>query len=212
LCYSWRGSADHSTLGRLPIPAITGESMIDVKQLRASPEFFRRRLADRGYALDLEQFAGLDERNRRMVTSIEQLRAKQNALTKAIGKAKSHGEDTTSQEREAAELGTLVANSTAEKNAARAELDEFLRGIPNLPYLDEVDSLLLHLEIEWDAFKAYQDRNDQIWEELDAITFKEASLWTDEDFERHAELLNEATWKAPLEPYRDLLMEALSRM
>ena len=60
--------------------------MHDLNFFRKNLEDMQRRLATRGYKLDIEAFQDLDKRRRQCVTESEQLKAARNQATAEIGK------------------------------------------------------------------------------------------------------------------------------
>ena len=67
--------------------------MIDPKLLRTSPAEVAKNLARRGYTLDVNALAALEERRRKWQLESDRLRAERNSHAKAIGQAKGRGED-----------------------------------------------------------------------------------------------------------------------
>ena len=67
--------------------------MLDIKQLRADPESVARNLARRGFDFDVDGFKKLEQIRKEMGVANDQRRAELNANAKAIGIAKSKGQD-----------------------------------------------------------------------------------------------------------------------
>lgn len=108
--------------------------MHDLAFFRANLETIARRLADRGYVLDVQEFRSLDERRRAAITEAEQLRARRNAQSQEIGRLKKAGQDTSALQAEVRALGDRIA---ALEEQARALDDEFrskLASVPNVPH------------------------------------------------------------------------------
>jgi seryl-tRNA synthetase len=59
--------------------------MIDLKQLRADPDRFKRGAREKGIEVDIDSVLKLDEQVRRLLTDMEAKRAEQNRLSKEIG-------------------------------------------------------------------------------------------------------------------------------
>ncbi len=107
--------------------------MIDIQQLRNDIGAVAARLADRGYTLDITEFQSLENERKALQTRTQDLQAKRNASSKAIGQAKSRGEDVSAIMAEVASLGDeLKANETA-LSLLQDKLNNFLLTIPNVP-------------------------------------------------------------------------------
>ena len=72
--------------------------MHDLNFFRKNLDEMRRRLATRGYVLDVEAFQDLDTRRRQCVTESEQLKASRNKATLEIGKLRKEGVDTSEKQ------------------------------------------------------------------------------------------------------------------
>ena len=92
------------------------------------------RLADRGFALDVESFRQLDAERRAALTESEQLKALRKAESQEIGKLLKAGQDAADRQRQVREMGD---RATALEEKAQ-ELDEKFRqlmaGVPNTPH------------------------------------------------------------------------------
>jgi seryl-tRNA synthetase len=66
--------------------------LLDLRAIREDPEPYRKALARRGVAGELDRVLVLDEKRRELVARVEQLRAEQNRGSKAIGSAKDSGQ------------------------------------------------------------------------------------------------------------------------
>jgi seryl-tRNA synthetase len=96
-----------------------------------------RRLARRGYALDLAKLEELFSRRTSSITAADQLRAESNRLTQDIQQAARQGKNVSELKERARQLKEQIRQADAEHGQAAAELRELLLGIPNLP-LDTV--------------------------------------------------------------------------
>jgi seryl-tRNA synthetase len=108
--------------------------MYDLSYFRQNLDAIARRLADRGFALDVEAFRRLDTERRKALTESEQLKAQRNAESQEIGKLKKAGQDTTERQQQVREMGD---RATA-LDARASELDEQyklqLAGVSNTPH------------------------------------------------------------------------------
>ena len=68
--------------------------MLDIQLLRKDPDAVAKRLAQRGYTLDVAAFAAIEAERRDIQTRTEELQMRRNTLSKQIGAMKGRGEDT----------------------------------------------------------------------------------------------------------------------
>jgi seryl-tRNA synthetase len=108
--------------------------MYDLSFFRNNLDAIAKRLADRGFALDVDEFRKLDAERRAAVTESEQLKAQKNAESQEIGKLKKAGQDASERQQKVRDIGDHI--DALDKKAA--ELDEsfraLLKGVPNVPH------------------------------------------------------------------------------
>jgi len=110
--------------------------MIDIQLLRTEIDAVAKRLATRGYALDVAGFRALEEKRRQIQTATEQLQSQRNALAKQVGQAKAKKDDAQAAAlmREGAALGEKLTHMEAENAAVQEKLRELVSLIPNPPH------------------------------------------------------------------------------
>ncbi len=108
--------------------------MLDIAQLRKDPESVAARLALRGYELDLDAFRALEADRKALQVRAEDLQARRNALSKAVGQLKWRGEDASRALAEVAGLGDAQKVAAEESECVQARLREWLLQVPNLPH------------------------------------------------------------------------------
>src|SRR3989454_11700229 len=110
--------------------------MIDVQLLRTEIDAVAKRLATRGYTLNIAGFRALEEKRREIQTATEQLQAERNALARQVGQAKAKKDQAQAAAlmRQGAELGRKLKQMEAENAAVQEKLREFVSLIPNLPH------------------------------------------------------------------------------
>jgi seryl-tRNA synthetase len=96
-----------------------------------------RKLARRGYDLDLPQLEKLFSQRTATVQAADESRAESNRLAKEVGAAAKRGEDVTAVRERARAVKTRVQELEEQHRLLAAELEEFLLGVPNLP-ADEI--------------------------------------------------------------------------
>lgn len=120
--------------------------MIEPGRLRRDPDGIAKRLAGRGFELDVARFLALDAQRRDMQTETERLRNERRTVSRSIGAAKAGGEDIAPLVAAVGDLGERLKIAAREFDAAQAALAEFSRALPNVPDdsvpagLDEADN------------------------------------------------------------------------
>ena len=105
--------------------------MIDLKQLRESPDLFRSSQKVRGEdASVIDQLLAADEERRNAISEFETLRAKQNTLSKSVGAAK--GDEKNSLLESAKQLAAQVKAADSKRAAAEEIADKLALSIANL--------------------------------------------------------------------------------
>jgi seryl-tRNA synthetase len=123
--------------------------MHDLRWLRDHPAEFDRGLARRGLAPPAEVILALDRDWRAAVTRAQEAQARRNRLGREVGAAKGRGEAVESLLRQSAAVREAEAGAAADAARLRAEIDEILAGLPNLPAeevpdgADETSNLVL---------------------------------------------------------------------
>ncbi len=113
--------------------------MLDPKLLRTNLEDVARQLARRGYRLDTQALATIEEKRKRVQVIAQQFQQDRNAKSKAIGIAKSKGEDTTRLMQEVTDTGAALKQAEDELKQIQNELIEMALGIPNIPHTSVPD-------------------------------------------------------------------------
>jgi len=110
--------------------------MIDIQLLRSDIDAVAKRLATRGYELDVAGFRELEEQRKRQQTDTEHFQSQRNALSKQIGQAKAKKDQKTVDElmAQVAEFGDKLKGMEQKNEALQARLREFVSLIPNLPH------------------------------------------------------------------------------
>ncbi|PJG83309.1 serine--tRNA ligase [Caviibacterium pharyngocola] len=109
------------------------------------PNLLRNNLAEvaeklkirRGFELNVEKIADLEEQRKSLQVKTETLQAERNARSKAIGAAKARGEDIAPLLEEVDHMGIELSMAKAKLDDVLAELNEIALTIPNIP-ADEV--------------------------------------------------------------------------
>lgn len=111
--------------------------MLDIKYIIANPEEVKKRLSLRKpeLASQIDEVLSKYENYKTVLAKVEELRAKRNEMSKSIGKIKKEqGDDAAKQAM--AEVGKLkeeMASQEAAMEPLKAEIDNMLLSIPNMP-------------------------------------------------------------------------------
>lgn len=92
-----------------------------------------RRLARRGYALDLSALENLQSRRNQSIREADELRAESKRVAKEVQETAKQGGDISKLKERAREIKDQVRDIEAEQNRVREELRDLLLSIPNLP-------------------------------------------------------------------------------
>ncbi len=95
-----------------------------------------RKLARRGYSLDLASLEELQSRRVQSIRSAEERRAEAKRVAKEVQRTAKEGGDISDLKEHARKLKEQIREVEADQEVIQKELDEFLLDIPNLP-LDE---------------------------------------------------------------------------
>jgi seryl-tRNA synthetase len=106
--------------------------MLDPKLLRSDPAAVAANLARRGFKLDVERLASLEEVRKKWQVRADELRNERNVHAKTVGKAKAQGQDIAPLLKQVEALGTELTRAEGELATVQSELDQLLLGLPNL--------------------------------------------------------------------------------
>jgi len=106
--------------------------MLDQKLLRNDIEAVAKKLAIRGYELDINKFNELEAQRKEVAVKTQELQNERNTKSKSIGKAKAQGEDIAPLLAEVANLGDELDAAKKQLDDAQSQLHEMMMGMPNL--------------------------------------------------------------------------------
>ncbi|PPR20338.1 MAG: Serine--tRNA ligase [Alphaproteobacteria bacterium MarineAlpha10_Bin2] len=110
--------------------------MFDIKWIRDNPEAFDAGLGKRGLAPLAAQMIALDSNRRAAQTTLQDLQRRRNEASKAIGAAKSRGEDAAAEMAEVQGLKEAFQKLEAEEREHAQALNTALAAYPNTPNED----------------------------------------------------------------------------
>ena len=108
--------------------------MLDSKYFRQDLALTAQLLQRRGYTLDVNRIAELEEQRKQVQVRTQDLQSERNSKSKRIGQAKAKGEDIQPLLDEVAHLGDALKSAEDELATVQAQLDELLMTIPNIPH------------------------------------------------------------------------------
>lgn len=128
--------------------------MFDIRAIRENPEVFRAAFErkQKGLGEVVSHMLDHDAAVRQAVADKQEAESARNAKSKQIGQAKASGDDALFEKlrAEVAEAKDVIEAAGEQEAAARAELDKYLLGTPNIPMPDvpegedEADNLEQH--------------------------------------------------------------------
>lgn len=134
--------------------------MLDPKLLRTELEETSRKLARRGYKLDVESITALETQRKALQVRTQELQNLRNSRSKAIGKAKAAGREVQPLLDEVAHLGDELKNTQETLTRVQEQLRTIQLDIPNIPHPSAPDG---------------KDENDNVevrrWGEIPAFDF-----------------------------------------
>ncbi len=110
--------------------------MHDLKYIRDNPEDFDAAMAVRGLGPQASAILSLDESRRSAQTRLQDLLARRNEVSRAVGAKKKAGEDADDLIKEVADLKSTIADLEAEERQNAADLTGLLESLPNMPMAD----------------------------------------------------------------------------
>jgi seryl-tRNA synthetase len=107
--------------------------MLDPKILRSDLDLVAEKLLVKKYELDKARFTDLEERRKKLQVETQNLQNERNKLSKAIGQAKSRGEDAEPLLRDVESRSADLKSAETRLAEIQGELDYLLMRMPNLP-------------------------------------------------------------------------------
>lgn len=129
---NWYGCA---ILIRLKVLARKRGTMLDPKFVRGHRIDVARAMENRGISWDSERFFKLDEERRGVIAQEEELQAKRNSASKAIGAlmATGHLDQADTAKKDVRDINNEIAALSASRQSIEDELYDILIHLPNIP-------------------------------------------------------------------------------
>jgi seryl-tRNA synthetase len=106
--------------------------VLDPKLLRSDLTGVAAALARRGFVLDVDSFAALEEQRKAVQIEADRLRAERNANAKAVGQAKSKGQDAAAMLAVGEALGGQLEGVERQLESIQAQVSSLQLGLPNI--------------------------------------------------------------------------------
>lgn len=112
--------------------------MFDIKAIRDDAQAFDAGLAKRGLEPQAARLIEIDERRRKIITSLQEMQQRRNDASKQIGQAKAKKDEALAQQlmAEVSNLKAALQTAEEEERKVNAELHAALALIPNIPQDD----------------------------------------------------------------------------
>ena len=111
--------------------------MLSIELIRRDPEFVRQALASRGEEGSLDELLALDTQRRQAISQGDELRARRNQASRAIGQLRSQGQEAPEDVvREMREVGQEIDALEQETRGLDERIHTILLELPNLPRAD----------------------------------------------------------------------------
>lgn len=162
--------------------------MLDPKYLRQDLEQTAQLLLRRGYVLDVNRLAELEEQRKQVQIKTQDLQSERNSKSKIIGQAKAKGENIQPLLDEVAHLGDALKAAEEELSTIQSRLDDVLMTIPNIPHesvpvgKDENDNVEIRKWGEPRHFDFAAKDHVELGEQLGQLDFETASKITGSRF------------------------------
>jgi seryl-tRNA synthetase len=150
--------------------------MIDIKLIREDPEKVAKLAASKKVTVDVAHILEVDTKRHELQKEVQKLQEERNAFTKTI-----KGKPTEEQITKGKEIREKIEKEEAALNAVKAELDELLLKIPNLPKpdvkfgKDDSENEVIKIWGEPKKFTFTPKDHVELGEALDIIDIKAAS-------------------------------------
>ncbi len=156
--------------------------MLDIKRIREDYENVKAAVEKRCKGdFGLSKVPELDAKRRELLSEVEQMKNRQNTVSKEIPKLKKAGEDTTEIMAEMKTLSANIKELDAKVSEVEKELRDTLLGVPNTPYKDvqvgedDSDNVELRKFMEPKEFGFEPKAHWDVGTDLDILDFDRAA-------------------------------------
>ncbi|WP_058533215.1 serine--tRNA ligase [Legionella saoudiensis] len=162
--------------------------MLDIQLLRDDPQFVASQLLKRGFQFDIASFTSLDEKRKELQVATQALQNERNTRSKAIGIAKSRGEDIEPMREEVNRIGAELEQKKQELDDLLQQIEAIALRLPNIPHesvpvgVDENDNVEVR---RWGTIPSFDfpvKSHDELGEALGQMDFAMAAKLTGSRF------------------------------
>ena len=161
--------------------------MLDIKLIRESRKFVEKSIKDRGLNVDLNELLSVDEKRRKVLMELEDLRAQKNKANERISALLKEKQDTRAEIEGMKSIARSIDKLEAEFKECDDKLGQLLLTIPNIPHISipvggNRENKIVNT---WGRLKQFDFTplsHTQICENLDIIDFPRASKITASNF------------------------------
>ncbi|STY30422.1 Seryl-tRNA synthetase [Legionella wadsworthii] len=108
--------------------------MLDIQLLRDDPQFVASQLSKRGFKFDVSSFTSLEEQRKSLQVATQALQNERNLRSKAIGAAKSRGEDIEPMREEMNRLAQELEEKKEALDILLQQIEAIALRLPNIPH------------------------------------------------------------------------------
>lgn len=162
--------------------------MLDNQLLRENPQYVATQLLKRGFQFDAVTFSQLEEKRKALQVSTQSLQNERNLRSKAIGEAKSRGENIGPMREEVNKLGAKLEQQKTELDEILKQIEVISLSLPNIPHesvpvgKDELDNQEIRKWGDVPAFSFPVKSHDELGEALGQMDFALAAKITGSRF------------------------------
>ncbi|HHT7625501.1 TPA: serine--tRNA ligase [Legionella pneumophila] len=162
--------------------------MLDNQLLRENPQYVATQLLKRGFQFDAVTFSQLEEKRKAFQVSTQSLQNERNLRSKAIGEAKSRGENIEPMREEVNKLGAKLEQQKTDLEEVLKQIEAITLSLPNIPHesvpvgKDELDNQEIRKWGDVPAFSFPVKSHDELGEALGQMDFALAAKITGSRF------------------------------
>ncbi|HAU1442292.1 TPA: serine--tRNA ligase [Legionella pneumophila] len=162
--------------------------MLDNQLLRENPQYVATQLLKRRFQFDAVTFSQLEEKRKALQVSTQSLQNERNLRSKAIGEAKSRGENIEPMREEVNKLGAKLEQQKTELDEVLKQIEVISLSLPNIPHesvpvgKDELDNQEIRKWGDVPAFSFPVKSHDELGEALGQMDFALAAKITGSRF------------------------------
>lgn len=162
--------------------------MLDSQLLRENPQFVASQLLKRDFKFDVDSFTALEEKRKALQVATQALQNERNTRSKAIGEAKSRGEDIEPMRTEVNRIGAELEQKKVELDELLLQIEAIVMRLPNIPHesvpvgKDEKDNLEIRRWGTVPTFDFPVKSHDELGEALGQMDFALAAKLTGSRF------------------------------